>query len=157
MAVIFLVPAFAASHDSIRQHIQKKYLNGQNQSLVIDEDEKIPFSNSHLFRVRTDTRGWTVLSDKNGNIVDVNKSGLKPFLHSLETALLKMKFKTKDKSEAVKISHTLMNHLSTARRNVACVPSGEITSCEISFAEGQLAQQKAQLIFDFKNSSIKIK
>jgi hypothetical protein len=148
------LPVMAATDISVRKFIQKKYLNGKASTLSVSEDDRMK-----LYRVReiTGNRGWTVVADKSGKVSEVDKSALVPFLKSLGPAFQSVKFQSKDNSEATKISNTLLNHLSTAQRTVECAPQGKLTLCGISFSEGELADQKAELLFDFQKNSIRIR
>lgn len=155
LVLIFLSASLSAStvEDSVRAHITKKF---RVKSIILNEDRSLPFSGSHLFRVRdlTGSRGWTVLVDEKGRVKDVNKNSLKTFLRSLETGLKSMNMKSGDE---VRITNGLLNHLTTARRSVSCHPEKALTLCDVGIPEGNLAGQSVKLLFNFEKGSVTLK
>lgn len=140
----------------IRSYIQEKYLDSKKTPLIILADRDIPFANSQIYRVRdiSSHRGWTVWLGDGGKLVEVNKTGLKPFLKSIAVGLVKMRFTKKDAQEATRLSQSLMNHLGTSRRTVNCRADKDRAVCELTFLEGPFARESAVLKFDFTQQFI---
>lgn len=141
--------AQAASPElAVRKFIRDKYFKGEEKTLSVIQDKNVPIQ---LYRVRPmkSEGGWTVMVDENGESREADKTSFKSFLGSLEKGLTKLKI-SKDSNEAVKISNGLINHLTSARRNVKCAEESKQLNCELSILEGEFAGQKASLKFAVK-------
>ena len=153
-----IVAQAAAPEIAVRKFVSDKYFKGTEKTLSVSEDKNMPFMSARLYRVRPmkGEGGWTVLVDESGDARETDKTSLKSFLRSLEKGFEKVKLSSESK-DAVKISNSLINHLTSGRRDVNCKDYKGQINCELSILEGQFIGQKASLGFDVKAGMIKIK
>lgn len=144
---------------SVRTFIQNKYFNSKKTSLLLDWDKGIPMTHARLYRVRelSGKRGFTVLVNDKGIVIEVNKTDLHSFLESIKSGLVKMNFLKNGESEAKSISYHLLNHFGTYNRKIECESKEDRSLCQLYFVEGPLKDERLKLLFDFKDQFILVK
>lgn len=159
VSLFFCVAVSAGPREQIRDFLRKKYFKDRKASLILEEDSGVPFARAKIYRVRdfTGQRGWIILETDTGNISEADRTSVEKFLRSLERGLVKMSFEKKDQEEAARISNLLLNFLGPWSRNVVCTSGKERAFCELSFSEGPLAAEKANLLYDFKEGFILVR